>query len=246
MLKIENLNTKYENTGLILEKLNLNVLPGEIHIIMGKNGSGKSTLLKSISGDPDVIVEGNINFKNKDLSSLAVNEIANEGIFMSFQSPVVIEGVNNIQFIKQAVEAKLNYHKKGNIDISEFMSKIKSIMSDLGFDNSFLNRNLNEGFSGGEKKKNEVLQLLMLEPELILLDEIDSGVDIDSIKIIAKLLNSYCKEENKSIIMVTHYEKMIELLKPDRVHIINNKTISKSGDFSLIKLIHEKGFDNVN
>lgn len=246
MLKIENLNTKYENTGLILENLNLNVLPGEIHIIMGKNGSGKSTLLKSISGDPDVIVEGNINFKNKDLSSLAVNEIANEGIFMSFQSPVVIEGVNNIQFIKQAVEAKLNYHKKGNIDISEFMSKIKSIMSDLGFDNSFLNRNLNEGFSGGEKKKNEVLQLLMLEPEFILLDEIDSGVDIDSIKIIAKLLNSYCKEENKSIIMVTHYEKMIELLKPDRVHIINNKTISKSGDFSLIKLIHEKGFDNVN
>lgn len=246
MLEIKNLTANYEDKDNILENINLSINKGEIHVLMGKNGSGKSTLLKAIAGDPEVNKSGDLFFNGKSLNDYDINEIANNGIFLSFQSPVVIEGVNNVQFIKQALEAKRNYLKLDKLNIGDFLVKIKSIMSKLNLDESFLNRNLNEGFSGGEKKKNEILQLLMLEPDLILLDEIDSGLDIDSIKIIANILNEYVKDSNKSLLIVTHYEKMLSYLKPDKVHIIKNKSIIKTGGAELITLIHEKGFDYAN
>jgi len=246
MLEIKKLNANYEDKDNILENINLSINKGEIHVLMGKNGSGKSTLLKAIAGDPEVNKSGDLFFNGKSLNDYDINEIANNGIFLSFQSPVVIEGVNNVQFIKQALEAKRNYLKLDKLNIGDFLVKIKSIMSKLNLDESFLNRNLNEGFSGGEKKKNEILQLLMLEPDLILLDEIDSGLDIDSIKIIANILNEYVKDSNKSLLIVTHYEKMLSYLNPDKVHIIKNKSIVKTGGSELITLIHEKGFDYVN
>lgn len=246
MLEIKNLTANYEDKDNILENINLSINKGEIHVLMGKNGSGKSTLLKAIAGDPEVNKSGDLFFNGKSLNDYDINEIANNGIFLSFQSPVVIEGVNNVQFIKQALEAKRNYLKLDKLNIGDFLVKIKSIMSKLNLDESFLNRNLNEGFSGGEKKKNEILQLLMLEPDLILLDEIDSGLDIDSIKIIANILNEYVKDSNKSLLIVTHYEKMLSYLKPDKVHIIKNKSIIKTGGDELITLIHEKGFDYAN
>lgn len=246
MLEIKNLTANYENKDNILENIDLSINKGEIHVLMGKNGSGKSTLLKAIAGDPEVNKSGDLFFNGKSLNDYDIDEIANNGIFLSFQSPVVIEGVNNVQFIKQALEAKRNYLKLDKLNIGDFLVKLKSIMNKLNLDESFLNRNLNEGFSGGEKKKNEILQLLMLEPDLILLDEIDSGLDIDSIKIIANILNEYVKDSNKSLLIVTHYEKMLSYLTPDKVHIIKDKSIIKTGGPELINLIHEKGFDYVN
>ncbi len=246
MLNMKNINLSYENTDNIIENLNLSIPSGEVHVIMGKNGSGKSTLLKSIAGDPLIKREGEIYFKDKDTSKMEINEIANEGIFLSFQNPISIDGVNNIQFIKQAINSKRNYYGKPNIEISEFMEKIKENMSMVGFDKSFLNRNLNEGFSGGERKRNELLQILMLNPDLILLDEIDSGVDIDGIKIIANTLKEYIKDTSRSILMISHYDKIFEYIKPNAIHVIADKKIKISGDFSLMKTIQEKGYDYVN
>lgn len=246
MINIKNLTLNYDESKNIISNLNLNIPKGEIHILMGKNGSGKSTLLKSIANDPLINKQGNIIFKNKDITNMDVDEIANEGIFLSFQNPISIDGVNNIQFIKQAVNSKRHYHGNKDIEIMDFMKDIKSKMKIVGFDDSFLNRNLNEGFSGGERKRNELLQMLMLEPDLILLDEIDSGVDIDGIKIIANTLKEYTQDKSKSILMVSHYDRIFDYIKPNVVHILKNGTISKSGDLSLLKLIQEKGYDYVN
>lgn len=246
MLKIKNLMLGYEESKNIIEKLNLEIKKGEIHVLMGKNGSGKSTLLKSIVNDPTIYKKGLIEFKNKNIEFEDIDVIANEGIFLSFQNPISIDGVNNIQFIKQAINSKRHYLGLSDIEISDFMQEIKEKMNLLGFDDSFLIRNLNEGFSGGERKRNELLQLLMLKPDLILLDEIDSGVDIDGIKIIAKTLNEYTKDKSKSILMVSHYDKIFDYIKPDFIHVLGEKTIKKSGDLSLMKIIQEKGFDYVN
>lgn len=246
MINIKNLTLNYDESKNIISNLNLNIPKGEIHILMGKNGSGKSTLLKSIANDPLINKQGNIIFKNKDITNMDIDEIANEGIFLSFQNPISIDGVNNIQFIKQAVNSKRHYHGNKDIEIMDFMKDIKSKMKIVGFDDSFLNRNLNEGFSGGERKRNELLQMLMLEPDLILLDEIDSGVDIDGIKIIANTLKEYTQDKSKSILMVSHYDRIFDYIKPNVVHILKNGTISKSGDLSLLKLIQEKGYDYVN
>jgi len=246
MLNIKNLVLKYPDTATILEKFSLNIAKGEIHVLMGKNGSGKSTLLRSIAGDPAIQREGDIYFKNKLLNNLDVDEIANEGIFLSFQNPLSIDGVNNIQFIKQAVNSKRHYYQKDDIEISDFMTLIKEKMKIVGFDDSFLMRNLNEGFSGGERKRNELLQILMLEPDLLLIDEIDSGVDIDGIKIIAESINKYMESGDHSILMVSHYEKIFDFIKPTKIHVLGDKRIKISGDLSLLKEIQSKGYDYVN
>jgi Fe-S cluster assembly ATP-binding protein len=246
MIDIKNLTLNYDDSKNIISNLNLTIPKGEIHLLMGKNGSGKSTLLKAIANDPIINKSGEIFFKEKNITNMDIDEIANEGIFLSFQNPISIDGVNNVQFIKQAVNSKRHYYGLNDIEIMDFMKDIKSKMKIVGFDDSFLTRNLNEGFSGGERKRNELLQMLMLNPDLILLDEIDSGVDIDGIKVIANTLKDYAQDNSKSILMVSHYEKIFDYIKPNVVHILNNGKISKSGDISLLKLIQEKGYDYVN
>lgn len=246
MLNIKNLSLNYLNTQPIIENLSIHIPKGEIHVLMGKNGSGKSTILRSIAGDPIINRDGDIFFNDKLINNFDVDEIANEGVFLSFQNPISIDGVNNIQFIKQALNSKRHYNQLPDIEISDFMDLIKTNMKDVGFEQSFLMRNLNEGFSGGERKRNELLQILMLNPDLILLDEIDSGVDIDGIKIIANTINKIMEKKDKSILMVSHYEKIFDYIKPDVIHVLGDKKIKISGDLSIIKAIQEKGYDYVN
>lgn len=245
MINIKNLTLKYLNSEDIIKNLNLEIKQGEIHVLMGKNGSGKSTILKAIAGDPEILKTGEIDFNGKSIIDKDVDEIANEGVFLSFQSPITIEGINNVQFIKQALNCKNIYNKESEVDIPSFLFELKENMKLLGFNENFLTRNLNDGFSGGERKKNELLQILMLKPDLILIDEIDSGVDIDGIKIISNTLNKFIKERNCSVLIVSHYEKVFEYIKPDKIHILNNGSIIKSGGIELIEKIHEKGFDYV-
>jgi Fe-S cluster assembly ATP-binding protein len=246
MLTIENLILNYGDNAPIINDLSLTIKKGEVHVLMGKNGSGKSTLLRSLAGDPAITTQGKILLNGKKLLTMAVDERANEGMLLSFQNPLSIDGVNNIQFIKQAVNSKRHYHKLGDVEISDFMDEIRHNMSIVGFDNSFLTRNLNEGFSGGERKRNELLQILMLKPDLLLLDEIDSGVDIDGIKIIAETINKYMENGDRSILMVSHYEKIFEYIKPTKIHVLGDRKIKVSGDISLMRDIQEKGYDNVN
>lgn len=246
MLDIKNLILNYGDNAPIINDLSLTIKKGEIHVLMGKNGSGKSTLLRSLAGDPIITAHGQVNFKDKDLFSLSVDERANEGMLLSFQNPLSIDGVNNVQFIKQAVNSKRHYQKLDDIEISDFLAEMRHNMSIVGFDNSFLTRNLNEGFSGGERKRNELLQILMLKPDLLLLDEIDSGVDIDGIKIISNTINKYMQTGDKSILMVSHYEKIFDYIKPTKVHVLGDHRIKVSGDISLMREIQEKGYDNIS
>jgi len=246
MLNIKNLTLSYGDNSPIIQELGLTIKKGEIHVLMGKNGSGKSTLLRSLAGDPAITAQGKVTFKDKNLNDLSVDERANEGLLLSFQNPLSIDGVNNVQFIKQAVNSKRHYNQLEDIEISDFMNEIRHNMSIVGFDNSFLTRNLNEGFSGGERKRNELLQILMLKPDLLLLDEIDSGVDIDGIKIISNTINNYMENGERSILMVSHYEKIFEYIKPTKIHMLGDKKIKVSGDLDLMREIQEKGYDNVS
>lgn len=241
MLDIKNLHVKINDKD-ILKGLNLNIKPGEVHALMGVNGSGKSTLVKAISSHYDCVVNsGSMSYKNKDLSSLDASERALEGIFMSFQNPVEIPGVNNMYFLKTALNEKRKYQKKEELDAASFLKLIREKMSQFNLDEKILKRNLNEGFSGGEKKRNELLQLLVLEPDLLLLDEIDSGLDIDAIKIVASGINSLL-DGKRSILMITHYDRMLELIKPDFVHILSEGKIIKTGDYKLAIELEKTGF----
>ncbi|GGD35254.1 ABC transporter ATP-binding protein [Malaciobacter pacificus] len=244
MLKIENLHVNI-NENEILKGLDLEVKPGEVHAIMGTNGAGKSTLVKTISAHYDCnVTDGNITYKNKDLLELDVSERANEGIFMSFQSPVEVPGVNNSYFLRTAINEKRAYNGEDEIDTMEFLKLTKEETAKFNIDRKLLQRDLNDGFSGGEKKRNELIQLLMLKPDLILLDEIDSGLDVDAIKIVANVINSML-DGKRSIIMITHYDRLLELIKPDFVHIINDGKIAKTGDYSLALELDEKGYEAI-
>lgn len=244
MIKIENLNVEI-NGKKILKDFNLEIKDGEIHALMGVNGAGKSTLVKAISGHYDTnITSGKIIYKGDDITALSPDEIANKGIFLSFQTPVEIPGVNNSYFLKTAVNAKKVYNNEAELDAIEYMKLLKSKLEEYELDNSLLKRGLNEGFSGGEKKKNELIQLLLLNPDLIMLDEIDSGLDVDAIKSVAKVVNGMINEK-KSVLMITHYDRLLELIKPDFVHILKDGKIVKTGDYSLALELDEKGFANL-
>ncbi len=245
MLEIKNLSVQIEQKN-ILKDLNLQINEGEIHVLMGVNGAGKSTLAKTLVGHYDCKVqEGSIKYKNKDLLKMSVEKRANEGVFLSFQNPVEIAGVNNTYFLKSALNAKRAYLKKDELDALSFLKEIKSKIKEFDIDGKLLKRNLNEGFSGGEKKRNELIQLLILNPELIILDEIDSGLDIDAIKVVANVINDMMKNKKKALLMITHYDRLLELIKPDFVHIMKDGKIIKTGDYSLALEIQKNGFEKI-
>jgi Fe-S cluster assembly ATP-binding protein len=244
ILKIENLKVNI-NDKEILKGLNLEIKEGEVHVLMGTNGAGKSTLVKTLSAHYDCIVtDGKITYKNKDLLEMDVSQRANEGIFMSFQSPIEVAGVNNSYFLKTAMNAKRAYTGLAEIDAMEFLKLVKEETGKFNIDRKLLQRDLNDGFSGGEKKRNELIQLLMLQPDLIMLDEIDSGLDVDAIKTVANVINSML-DGKKSILMITHYDRLLELIKPDFVHILNDGKIAKTGDYSLALELDEKGYEAI-
>ncbi|MGM0518141.1 MAG: Fe-S cluster assembly ATPase SufC [Campylobacterota bacterium] len=244
MLDIKDLKVKI-NEKEILKGLDLEINEGEVHAIMGVNGAGKSTLVKTLSAHYDCEVTGGaVTYKKKNLLDLDVSERANEGIFMSFQNPVEVPGVNNSYFLKTAINEKKAYHKEEQIDAMDFLKLVKEQTSKFNLDKKLLQRDLNEGFSGGEKKRNELIQLLLLNPDLIMLDEIDSGLDVDAIKTVANVINSML-DGKKSILMITHYDRLLELIKPDFVHIINDGKIVKTGDYNLALELDKKGFEGI-
>ena len=244
MLSIKDLKVNI-NEKEILKGLNLEIKRGEIHALMGVNGAGKSTLVKTLSGHYDCeVTQGQIEYKEKDLLELEVDERAKEGIFLSFQNPVEVPGVNNSYFLKTAVNEKRVYEGKEELDSMAFLKHIKEQSSKFNLDKKLLQRDLNEGFSGGEKKRNELIQLLLLNPDLIMLDEIDSGLDVDAIKTVATVINDLL-DEGKSLLMITHYDRLLELIKPDFVHILSDGKIIKTGDYSLALELDKKGFEGI-
>ena len=242
MLKVDNLHaTIGENE--ILRGLSLSINAGEVHAIMGPNGSGKSTLAQVIAGHADyVVTDGTVEYEGQDLLELEPEERAREGIFLGFQYPVEIPGVNNAYLLKAAVNAKRKHQGLDEIDAFEFLKLAKERMAMLGMDPKFLNRGVNEGFSGGEKKRNEILQMAMLEPSLAILDETDSGLDIDALRAVAEGVNA-CRDPDRAILLVTHYQRLLDYIEPDHVHVLSEGRIVKSGDKSLALELEDKGYD---
>ena len=241
MFKIKNLEVSINNKKIIKD-FNIELNPGELHVIMGPNGSGKSTLTNTIAGKDDYIVDkGDISLHNKSIIDLDPEERAGKGVFVSFQYPISLPGVNNIYFLKEAVNSIRKYRGEKEISSVEFMKKIKSKIKDVDFDESFINRAVNYGFSGGEKKRNEILQLLMMEPEVAILDETDSGLDIDALRTVAEGINTF-RNSKRSIILITHYQRILDYLKPDKIHILMDGSIVKTGDIDLVNTLEEKGY----
>ncbi len=241
MLKINELNVSVGKEP-ILKGVTLQVKPGEVHAIMGPNGSGKSTLAKVLAGHPDYeVTSGSITYLGEDLQSLSPEERAKAGIFMSFQYPVEIPGVTNINFLKAAVNAVRQGQGQKSLDAIEFLSFIREKCQLLDMDESFLYRSINEGFSGGEKKRNEILQMMALNPKLAILDETDSGLDIDALREISKGVNAM-RAPDRAIILVTHYQRLLNYIEPDYIHVLADGCIIKSGDKSLALELEEKGY----
>lgn len=242
MLSIKNLKASVEGKE-ILKGLNLEVKAGEIHAIMGPNGSGKSTLASVLAGREDYeITDGEVNFDGKDLLDLSPEDRAREGLFLAFQYPVEIPGVSNINFLKTALNEVRAYKNLPPIEGKEFLTLLKDRQKLLEFDASLANRSLNEGFSGGEKKRNEILQLAMLEPKLSILDETDSGLDIDALRIVSQGVNKL-RTANNAFIVITHYQRLLEHIVPDYVHVLYKGRIVKSGTKELALELEEKGYD---
>ncbi len=242
MLEIKNLKVSVEDKQ-ILKGVNLEVNAGEIHAIMGPNGSGKSTLANIIAGrDGYEIDSGEIIYEGKDLTEMAPEIRAREGIFLAFQYPVEIPGVNNIYLLKAALNALRTHRGEPELDAIEFMALVKERMQVVKMNEDLLSRAVNEGFSGGEKKRNEIFQMAVLEPKLAILDETDSGLDIDALKIVAKGINSL-RSEDRAIIIVTHYQRLLDYIVPDHVHVLSDGKIIKSGGKDLALELEEKGYD---
>jgi len=242
MLKIKNLHAKIENNN-ILKGINLEIKAGEVHAIMGPNGSGKSTLSSVIAGNETYeVTEGEITLDNENLLDLSPDVRSHKGIFMSFQYPVEIPGVTTTNFIKTAINAKRKYEGKDDLPAKEMLKLIKEKAALLEMDRKFLSRSLNQGFSGGEKKRNEIFQMAMLEPKLAILDETDSGLDIDALKIVANGVNKL-KTKDNAVLVITHYQRLLDYIVPDFVHVLKDGKIIKSGGKELALELEEKGYD---
>ncbi len=244
MMEIKNLTAKIgDNT--ILKGLDLTLEKGKIHAIMGPNGSGKSTLSKAIVGHYDVeVLDGDINYKGENIIEKEPEERALDGLFMSFQHPVEVPGVNNAYFLRTAVNAKRKYDGKDELNAAEFLKEMKKTLATLGMDTDKLSRSLNEGFSGGEKKRNEILQMQMLNPDMIILDEIDSGLDIDALKAVAEGINSM-KDSEKSFLVITHYSRILDYIKPDYIHVLKDGKIIKTGGAELVSQLESEGYGSL-
>ena len=244
MLKISNLSAKIENKS-ILQDFKLEINPGEVHAIMGPNGSGKSTLSNILSGKKGYDVKGEVLFENSDLFSLETEERAHKGIFLAFQYPLEIPGVNTNVFLKTSLNAIKKARGEKELDAIQFLKLVKEKAKELKFDEEKLGRQLNVGFSGGEKKKNEILQMSILKPKLSILDETDSGLDIDALKTVAEGVNAL-RKKNNSFLIITHYQRLLEYIKPDFVHVLMNGKIIKSGGPELALELEKKGYENIN
>tara|TARA_Y100000741_G_scaffold334470_1_gene291702 strand:+ start:137 stop:871 length:735 start_codon:yes stop_codon:yes gene_type:complete len=244
MLEIKNLQASI-NEKKILNGLNLSIKPGEVHAIMGPNGSGKSTLANVLSGKNGYEVSGELSFQGEDLKEIPVEERAQKGIFLAFQYPLEIPGVNTNNFLKTSLNSVLKARGEKELDTLSFLKLVKEKSSELGIDEKILSRQLNVGFSGGEKKKNEILQMKILNPNLSILDETDSGLDIDALKIVAKGVNS-SRSKKKSFLVITHYQRLLDYIKPDFVHVLSNGKIVKTGCGELAEELEKTGYEKLN
>tara|TARA_B100000953_G_scaffold8877_1_gene7902 strand:+ start:298 stop:1038 length:741 start_codon:yes stop_codon:yes gene_type:complete len=241
MLEIKNLKAGVKGKE-ILKGINLNVNNGEIHAIMGRNGSGKSTLANVIAGhDSYEVTDGDILYNNKSIIDDTPENRALEGIFMSFQYPVIIPGVNNTYFLKAALNAKRKHQGKSELDAVEFLDLIRKKLKIVGMEEKYMHRAVNDGFSGGEKKRNEILQMFTLEPNLAILDETDSGLDIDALKIVAEGVNKY-RRDDRAIVIITHYQRILRYIEANHVHVLIDGKIAKSGGEELAEALEEKGY----
>jgi Fe-S cluster assembly ATP-binding protein len=242
LLKIENLSAKVGGKN-VLQGLSLTLNAGEVHAIMGPNGSGKSTLSYVLAGRPGYeITGGSVLFQGQDLLALPAEERARAGMFLGFQYPVEIPGVNNVYLLKAAVNAKRKAAGLPEVDAYEFLQLVRGKMKLMQMDESFLSRGVNEGFSGGEKKRNEILQMLVLEPTLAVLDETDSGLDIDALKVVARGVNSL-RSADRGVLLITHYQRLLDHIVPDQVHVLARGRIARSGDKSLAQELEKRGYD---
>lgn len=242
LLEVKNLTVRAEDKA-ILRGIDLTVNAGEVHAIMGPNGSGKSTLARALAGHPGYeVTGGEVTYQGQDLLALAADERARKGVFMAFQYPVEIPGVNNVYLLKAALNALRKHRGLPEVDAFEFLGLIREKMKLMQMDESFLSRGVNEGFSGGEKKRNEVLQMSVLEPVLAVLDETDSGLDIDALKVVANGVNSL-RSDARAIVMVTHYQRLLDYITPDYVHVLAGGRILKTGDKSLALELERRGYD---
>jgi len=242
MLSITNIHASIEGKQ-ILNGINLSIRAGEVHAIMGPNGSGKSTLASVLAGREEYeVTKGSVTFLEKDLLGMSPENRAREGLFLAFQYPVEIPGVSTTNFIKAAVNEKREYRGEEPLDAVSFMKLMKAKMAMLQIDQSLLSRSINEGFSGGEKKRNEIFQMAMLEPRLMILDEMDSGLDIDALRIVANGINKL-RNENNAVLIITHYQRLLDYLQPDFVHVLYNGRIVRSGAKELALELEENGYD---
>ncbi len=244
MLEIKNLKASINNKE-ILKGLNISIKPGELHAIMGPNGSGKSTLANVLSGKNGYDVSGELKYQGLDIIDMPIDERAQKGIFLAFQYPTEIPGVNTNNFLKTSLNKIRTANGEKELDTLTFIKLVKEKSSELGMDEKMLSRQLNVGFSGGEKKKNEILQMKILNPKLAILDETDSGLDIDALKIVANGVNS-TRDKNKSFLVITHYQRLLNYIKPDFVHVLSNGKIVKSGTMDLAVQLEKTGYKGIN